>query len=127
MPVEYRIDQEHSLVRLEVSDPLDLEQIAETVRRLLTEPGLRAGLSLLSDHSKLEFIATTALVRSMPPLLIQLGQRLGPFRCAVVVPRDASYGMARIAEVVTEASPAEVRAFRSLEEAETWLAGLPAA
>ena len=35
--------------------------------------------------------------------------------------------MARMAEVFAEASPAEVRAFRSLEEAEAWLSTSPVA
>ena len=125
MSVEYRIDQERSLVRLEVLDPLDLEQIAETVQRLLSDPKLRPGLNFLSDHSKLQSTATTDLVKSTPPLLVRLSERLGPFRCALVVPSEASYGMARMAGVLAESSPAEVRAFRSLEEAEAWLAESP--
>jgi hypothetical protein len=55
------------------------------------------------------------------PLLEELGQRLGPFRCAILTTRDASFGMARMAAILAEATPAEVRPFRALDQAEAWL------
>ncbi len=126
MPIRYSVEPERGLVRLELADPLDPAHIALTVERLLADPELRVGLDLLSDHSQLDFTATTELVRAIPALLDRLGARLGRFRCAVVVPRDASYGMARMAEVLSEGGMAQVRAFRSAEEAEGWLAVAPA-
>lgn len=121
MPVRYQIDQEHSLIRLELSDPLDRDAIPEIIGRLISDPGLRPGLSLLSDHSELKFTATTELVKAIPAVAHELADRLGPFRCALVVPSDASYGMARMAEAVAHGSPIQIRAFRSSEEAEAWL------
>ncbi len=120
MPIRYQIDQSHSLVRLDLSDPLDNKQIRETVHRLLSDPALRPGLNLISDHSELEFTATPELVRAIPALLIQLTERLGPFRCALVVPSDVSYDMARMTEAFAERTSAQVRAFRSHDEAEAW-------
>ncbi len=129
MPIQYRIDQEHSLVRLELSDPLDLKQIEEVVQRLLLDTDLQPGLNVLSDHSKLESTATTIMVKAIPPLVLGLSDILGSFRCAIVVPADASFGMARMAEAVVEgrAGPAQIRAFRSLGEAEAWLGTSPTA
>jgi hypothetical protein len=125
MPIQYRIDQSDMLVRLELSDPLDLEQVQEAVHRLVSDPALRPGLNFISDHSKLDFTATTDFVRAIRTPLIDLVERLGPFRCAIVVPSDASYGMARMAESLTEDIHAEVLAFRSLEEAESWSKAAP--
>jgi hypothetical protein len=122
MPIRYQIDQSHSLVRLDLSDPLDNGQILETLTRLLSDPALVHGLNLLSDHSGLDFTATTEIVKSIPALLDKLAERIGPFRCALVVPSDVSFGMARMTEVFAERTSAEVRAFRSLEEAELWSA-----
>jgi hypothetical protein len=120
VPVRYRIDQSHSLVRVDLSDHLDSEQVVEAVNRLLSDPALCRGLNFVSDHSKLDFTATTELVKSIPALLTKLTERLGPFRCAVVVPDNASYGMARMTEVLAERTSAQVRAFRTLEEAKAW-------
>ena len=125
MPIRYSVDDEQSLVRLEVTDPLNIEEIAQTVKRLVSDSELRPGLNLLSDHSRLESTATTDLVKSIPVLLTHLGERLGTFRCAVIVPHDASFGMARMAEVFSQDGPSQVRACRSVAEAEDWLAGRP--
>ncbi len=127
MPVQYQIDQINSLVRLEPMDPIETEHFSETVQRLLSDPAIRPGLSVISDHSKLDYTATTDVVASIPALLVKLAERLGPFRCALVVPSDASYGMANMAGVFAGNTPAEVRAFRSLEDAEAWLVVPPAA
>lgn len=127
MPVEYRIDREHSLIRVEVSEGPDLLQITETVQRLLSDPEFRPGLQILVDHSKTNVPVTTEAVKATPMLFAQLGQRLGAFRCAVVVPDDAPYGMTRMTEALADSGPAEVRAFRSLEEAEAWLGEPPTA
>ncbi len=121
MPIEYRIDQEHSLVRFEVSDPLEPAQIAGTVQRLLADPELRPGLRILSDHTNLDTPATTKMVKTLPAFLEQLGNNLGRFRCALVVSTTVSYGMGRMAEAYAEDGLAEVRVFRSLDEAEAWL------
>jgi hypothetical protein len=121
MPIRYQIDQSHSLVRLDLRDPLDSEAIPEVVNRLLSDPRLCPGLNILSDHSQLAFTATPEIAKSIPALISQLTERLGPFRCAVVVPADASYGVARMTEVFAERTSAQVRAFRSVDEAEAWL------
>ena len=121
MPVHYRIDESHSVVRLDVSDPLDIEQILNTVRGLLADPRLCPGLNIISNHSALDASATIGMVKLIPTFLKELGERLGSFDCAIVVSGDLSFGMARMTEVFADDGPARVRGFRSLDEAEEWL------
>ncbi len=127
MTVEYRVDRSQSLVCLTLSDPLDANQIAEFVHELTSDSDLEPGMNILSDHTGLEFTPTTAVVKTIPRLIDQIAERLGPFRCALVVPSDASFGMARMMEGVSAGSLGEIRAFRTLEEAELWLDVSPAA
>jgi hypothetical protein len=121
MAIAYTIDYDALLIRVRLTDPLAEEEIVETVNALLASPNLRPGLAILSDHSELQAIANSNLVRSVVPLLDRLAEHLGRFKCAVVVPGDASYGMARMAEVYAEGTSAEVRAFRTTVEAQSWL------
>ncbi len=121
MGIRYSFD-ETSMLRLEVADPIDIEQIRATVEALLAEPEFRPGIDILSDHTSLEATATTQMVGAVLPLLERLGERLGRFRCAIVAPEDASFGMARMAATLASDGPATVHAFRSLPEAEAWLA-----
>jgi hypothetical protein len=121
MAIAYEIDHDASLIRVRLSDPLSGEEIVETVDALLAAPDLSPGLAILSDHALLQATASSELVKSVMPLLERLAERLGRFKCALVVPADGSYGMARMAEVFAEGTPAEVRAFRTVVEAKAWL------
>lgn len=121
MPISYRIDSDASIVRIELSGTLQSKEIQQTVAALLSDPAFRPGTSILSNHVGLRDIATMEIVQSIIPLLEQVGERVGRCKCAVVVPRDASYGMARMVEVYAEKTPVAVRAFRTRDEAEAWL------
>ena len=125
MPIAYEIDAANSIVRVRLTGSLRLDEVVRAVEALLGDPGLEPGTKILSDHSGLEEIATTSLVKSVVPLLERLAERLGPFRCAVLAPRDASYGMARMAGMMAEWTRAEVCAFRTLDQAEEWLLQRP--
>ncbi len=120
MGISYSFD-ENSLLRLEVVDPIDVDQLRSTAEALLADPRLRPGVDILSDHSGFAGTATTQMVGAALPLLERLGERLGRFRCAIVAPEDASYGMARMAGTLAGDGPATVHPFRTLAEAEAWL------
>ena len=121
MPISYQIDRRNSIVRVRPTGSIEFDEIATTVEQLLRDPSLQPGMNVLSDHSELRSVASTQLVRSSVPLLQRLAERLGSFKCAVVVPRDASYGMARMAEAYARSTAVEIRAFRVRDEAESWL------
>ena len=92
MGISYRFD-ENAILRIEVADPLDSDQIRAAVDALLADPQLRPGVDILSDHSRLAGTASTEMVRDVLPLLARLGERLGSFRCAIVAPEDASLAL----------------------------------
>ena len=126
MPLSYVIDSENSMVRLELSGALQIEEGRRTVEQLLSDSAFGPGLHILSDHSRLSEAATVELVKAIVPLLERIAERLGPFRCAVVVPSDPSFGMGRMAETYAEPTPATVCPFRTGAEAEAWLRDEPA-
>ena len=91
------------------------------MHRMLEDPEVTGGCDLLSDHSAIDFTATTDLVKACIILLQQLESRIGPFRCAVVTSGDASFGMARMYQSLTESNVENVAVFRDLDEARAWL------
>jgi hypothetical protein len=119
--ITYRFDIENALVRLEVVDPLDGDEIRRAAEALLADPRLRPGVDVLSDHSRLASPATREMVEGVIPLLTRFGERLGRLRCALVVASDASYGMGRMMGLLAGSGPVEVVPFRNAEEAEAWL------
>jgi hypothetical protein len=126
VPLSYVIDSENSMVRLELSGALQIEEGWRTVEQLLSDSAFGPGLHILSDHSGLSETATPELVKAIVPLLERIGKRLGPFKCALVVPDDASFGMGRMAGTYAEPTPATVCPFRTKAEAEAWLRDEPA-
>jgi hypothetical protein len=125
LSITYRIDTDASIVRVKLSGTLQSNEIEQTVAALLSDSAFQPGLNILSDHVALRDIASTDMVHGIIPLLRQLGERAGSCRCAVVVSRDVSYGMARMAAVYAQRTPVAVRAFRSGAEAESWLQAGP--
>ena len=53
VPLTYVIDSENSMVRLELSGALRVEEIWRIVEQLLSDPAFGPGLHILSDHSRL--------------------------------------------------------------------------
>ncbi|MEP5763781.1 MAG: hypothetical protein ABJ308_04275 [Halieaceae bacterium] len=123
MPYEYRIEPQDSILWIELSDPTNPAEIVEGIQRLCTDPALYTGLQVLSDLRNLDFVATPELAKTLPTLFIMLGEKIGPFRAAVVAPNEATFGMVRMTEMLSDDNPADVRPFWSLEEARAWLSG----
>jgi hypothetical protein len=124
MPITVEIDAESNLIRTQLLGRLDPEEIARAADQLLRAPHLRAGLRLLTDHSRLEGAASSELVRSALLRLSRLADQLGSLTVAIVAPRDANFGMGRVAQALAEPTKVRIQVFRRLEDAEAWL-GVP--
>lgn len=124
MPTSYSIDAEASLLRFALSGSSDSWNLEEVASALAREPRIQGGLRILCDLSRVEGVSSISTVRGILGLAASLGERIAPCRCAVVAPRDATYGMARAASVYAGEVPGLlVRAFREAAPAETWLFG----
>jgi len=123
LPISYEIDSASSMIRFELAGTLRSTEIIDALAQLRGDPDLERGMDILGDHSRLENFATTDLVLRTLPHLGRLVEALGPFRCAVVAPRDAQFGMVNVAIAYAQKYPdVRIRPFRSRDEAEAWLA-----
>ena len=122
MPTTYCIDADASLLRFELSGPFDSWNLEEVASALAQETRIRGGLRIFCDLSRVDGVSSIPKVRGILELAASLGDRIVPCRCAVVAPRDATYGMARAASVYAGQVPGLlVRAFRTAAPAEAWL------
>lgn len=121
MTITYRIHEKSGIVRIQLSGTLHLNEMVRTVEELLGDPRIQPGMNILSDHSRVQEVATMEFVGATIPLLGHLAEHLGAFRCAVVTTRAGSQRMTKLAAVLAERTGAEVRAFRTLDEPESWL------
>ena len=124
MQLSYQIDESASFIRSHWSGEYDPVQVQKLVVELIADPQIRPGLNFLSDWSNLESIPTTDSVKVGVNLLEMMIEKLGSFKYAIVTRDDVSYGMGRMLEGLATMSAVEVRAFRDVEGAESWLAGV---
>ena len=116
MGLEHRFDGD--VMYATASDPMTLADIREHLVQERAEGGL-ACLELI-DARAVTTVMSTAEVRSLVALLRGWSheQPLGP--TAIVVSTDGAFGMVRMLDMLVE-DFCEVRAFRDLTAAETWL------
>lgn len=122
MPIRYRIDKQRRLVLTTATGVLTDEELLDHKRALIVDPEFEPGMRELSDTRTIERLSVTpAGVRKMVALDQDHADRLGDYRLAIVAPADASFGTARMYQMLTEANVQNIGVFRQMEEAEKWL------
>lgn len=122
MPIRNFIDEKAARVVSTVSGEFTIEEIVTAISESVLDPRFRPGFQILSDHTAVGSPLTPDQAKMMIAHLETLGKYLKDSRWAVVTHKDASFGMFRMASVLAERIPMEIRAFYSHEEAEAWLA-----
>ena len=101
-------------------------EIRAAGRSLFQDPAWRPGLDLVADYRPARgFDLDLADLELMVEQDRGFAARLEGMRCAVVMPDDLGFGLARAWEALVGGLPYQGRAFRSLEAAAAWL-GRPA-
>ncbi len=122
MPISYRIDKQRRLVLTTATGVLTEEELLDHKRALIVDPEFEPGMRELTDVRTIERLSVTAAgVRKMVALDQDHTDRLGDYRLAIVAPTDASFGTARMYQMLTEANVQSIGVFRNMEEAEQWL------
>ena len=124
MPIKPSIDVEQRRVFIEVSGSFSLDQIFESIHRIVEHPDFQPGFDVLSDHTQVTEFLTSDQARSMAAHLSSLSRYLAGTRWAVVTVEPTSHGMLRMVSALVEHVPITVSIFRSHDEANLWLAEL---
>lgn len=117
MPVTWRITD--GLLWLESDGDASFDEWREAVEAALRHPDHRPGMGVLHDWRGLRAAPSAEELHPRA----SYAKRLGPRRWAVVVEGQAGYGMGRMAEILTEPMPVELRVFQDIREAEAWARG----
>lgn len=126
MSVAYRVWPDEGLAVWRAWGVLTGSEIRARGRELFQSPDWRPGLDLVADYRPASgFDLDLSDLELMAEQDRGLAGRLEGMRCAVVMPHDLGFGLARSWEALTGGLPYQGRAFRSLEAAAGWL-GRPA-
>jgi hypothetical protein len=125
MPVLWHIESQKGWAILTISDPYTFEEWRGAMDGILRHPEFTPGYSLLVDR-RASAPPDVTFVRLMTGYLAEQADARWQVRVAVVVPSTdvLAYGMGRMVENLSSAKdvPWSIHTFRSLPEAEAWLA-----
>lgn len=121
MPISYQIDRTAALIRTRCYGHVTLHEVLGHFRDLRQESALPKRLDVFLDLHEVTSRPTAEEIRiaSKEPGSLQGTVTFGC--CAIVVDRDALFGMARMWGILAEGSFVAVNVFRSTTEAEAWL------
>lgn len=121
MPISYQIDRTAALIRTRCYGHVTLHEVLGHFRDLRQESALPKRLDVFLDMHEVTSRPTAEEIRiaSKEPGALQGTVTFGC--CAIVVDRDALFGMARMWGILAEGSFVSVNVFRSTTEAEAWL------
>ena len=121
MPLTYTIDPDSRLVTAVASGRLESDEAITVFDEIMSHTQFGSGMRLLSDHRNLESVLPTEFVQTMVRRIKKRPELFEGCRWAFVESGMARYGMARMASILLERSPLELRVFRDIDKARDWL------
>ena len=121
MPLTYTIEPEEHLVTAVASGHLDSQEATAMFDEIMSHPDSVSGTRVLSDHRELQSVLPTEFVQGMVRRIQNNRELFEGCRWAFVESGVARYGMARMASIMLELSPVELRVFRNIDKARDWL------
>jgi hypothetical protein len=122
VPVVYEIDRVNKIIHTRCVGPVTLEEVVDHFRTLVQDPDCPECLDVLLDLSEETSIPTKQELEEVTRALRTARRSVHFGFCAIVAVRDALFGMARMWEVFAEHYFDGTYVFRSMKEAEVWLA-----
>jgi hypothetical protein len=121
MPYEYRIDRDAHRIHVLAFGPSTFEEGCEAAERLVADPEFIPALPILCDARRLEYLATYQEALAYRDMFERLRASFrGPI--AMVVEGTARYGVTRMVASLAQLAGVQIEAFRSIADAEVWLA-----
>jgi hypothetical protein len=129
MALHYHIHPERSLVVVTRSERVGAEEWEAFLNGMLRDPAYVRGFAILEDRRGLRDLPTRVEVERASRWIQDHGAEFGASRWAIVVSETspAAFGMARVREALTSASPVAVRAFTDYDAALAWTTDVPGA
>ena len=122
MPISYVIDKEQGVALATASGELTENDLLEHKRKLFSDPEFRSGFVELSDVRFIEKLNVSPEgIRKFVAQDSADAPGNKEYKLAIVVSQDLAFGMGRMYEMSTSKNFSNVRIFRDMQEARTWL------
>ena len=121
MPISYQIDAEKNLIRTKAVGQLTLQEVVNHFRTLAEDAQRPEGPDVFLDLSEVTSVPGIQQLSIVVGEMKKIGVKLRFGACAILVSRDALFGMMRMFEAHAEEFFRETRTFRDATEALAWL------
>src|SRR5262245_58911819 len=121
MPVTYEIDRAKYLVRTSCTGATTLDEVLQHFAVLIQDPQCPEQLNVHLDLSDQTSLPASEQLRAVAMEIARIVPRVRFLNCAIIAPKDAMFGMARMFEVFAEQQFEATRVFRTKEEGALWL------
>ena len=121
MPTRFRIDTEKNVVYRTIFGETSAEELLDSYSAVLEHPDYRPGMKSLTDMREVTPSTYRRDVLVLAQFVLEHRKEIGPLKVAVVVSREASFGMTRELTVELDESPVEMSVFRGIDAARAWL------
>ena len=116
------LDSEQRMGRFEATGVLSQEEVLQAARDLVDHPDFGDGYSVLVDLTSVEEVPISgADIRARVDLDRSLFDRIDKTRFAIVAQREYVFGLARMYQAMMEDSSFDIRTFREIDQARSWL------
>ena len=124
MPITSRVDEENQLTIFTGTGDLSFDEVRDAITSFYEGNYTLKVIWDLCDATAREI--SSRQVEQIALLLEEYGGRSKGVRTAIVTPTDLNYGLSRmlisLVEIREERYPVFMKAFRTMDEAENWLA-----
>lgn len=121
MPVTYIIDATRKLIRTTCSGSVTLEDVVDHFAKLEGDSACAGHLDVMLDVREADSLPESNQLKIVNSHVAALRAKVEFGMCAIVVNRDAMFGMMRMFSVFAERNFRAIRVFRGSAEAEAWL------
>ena len=117
------IKRERKLAQISAFGRVDILELREIFFETVRHEDWQAGFNMLCDYRKIEeFAVTSKDIDDMTEWQqASIDSLIGSGRCAVVASRDFVFGMNRMWELLSADRSQQIKVFRKLREAVSWL------
>ncbi len=121
--MEFTVKYQDGFFEVRTSGDAEWQKFKDILDALVSHKKWKSGKSFLMDHTELNpKTLTSDHMRQIAMFNAQYKAKVGPSKCALVVPSDLAYGLGRMWEVfVDEQWDVTEKLFRYRDEAIAWL------
>lgn len=123
---EYTIYENPGICIFRGTGNLKMEEFKKVAAKMIEDPRWQTGWSILYDFSRANSMdVTSRQMKDGATRDRQFDDLLAPARIAVVATQDSMYGMFRMWQMLSEERSAEIKIFKDLDSAFSWLGVSP--